>query len=115
MTALLVRGMTSRLLLPISFYNDPVAKKRLSGTKRGAGIISSVMDMTEDDQTPTITGGKPAIGKTGVHLRYHTQQEYNKLSKEQKDELREWRENKGHLKPTAKSDGKGKKKSSTKK
>jgi hypothetical protein len=93
---------------------DPLAKKRLSGTKRGAGIISSVMDMTEDNQTPTIIGGKPAIGKTGVHLRYHKQQEYNKLSKELKDELREWREN-SKVKPTTKSDGKGKKESYSKK
>jgi hypothetical protein len=30
---------------------DPVAKKRLSGTKREAGMISSVMDIAEDDQT----------------------------------------------------------------
>jgi hypothetical protein len=56
-------------LLP---YN-PVAKKGLSGTKRGAGMISSVMDIAEDDQTPTIAGGEPANGKTGAHLRYHKQ------------------------------------------
>jgi hypothetical protein len=56
-------------LLP---YN-PVAKKSLSGTKRGAGMISSVMDIAEDDQTPTIAGGEPANGKTGAHLRYHKQ------------------------------------------
>jgi hypothetical protein len=50
---------------------DPVAKKRLSGTKRGAGIISAVSHMAEDDQTPITTGGKPSVGKTGVRLRYH--------------------------------------------
>jgi hypothetical protein len=55
--------------------------------------MSSVIYIAEDDQTPTISGGKPAIGKTGVHLRHHKQQEYNKLSREQKDELRVWREN----------------------
>jgi hypothetical protein len=59
---------------------DPVAKKRLSGTKRGAGIISVVSRMAEDDQTPFTTGGKPSVGKTGVHLRYHKKLEYNKLS-----------------------------------
>jgi hypothetical protein len=69
---------------------DPVAKKRLNGTKRGAAIVSS--DTAEDDQTPTIAYCNPAIGTTGVHLRYHKQQEYNKLSREQKDELLEWRE-----------------------
>jgi hypothetical protein len=31
-----------------------VAKKRLSGTKRGAGMISSALDIAGDDQTPTI-------------------------------------------------------------
>jgi hypothetical protein len=46
---------------------DPVAKKRLSGTKRGARIISTVSNMTEEDQTPITTGGKPAVGKKGVH------------------------------------------------
>jgi hypothetical protein len=93
---------------------DPVAKKRPSGTKRGAGIISAVSHIAEDDQTPITTGGKSSVGKTGVHLRYHKKQEYNELSQEQKDELREWREN-SNAKPTAKSDGKGKKKSYTKK
>jgi hypothetical protein len=38
---------------------DPVAKKRLTGTKRGAGMISSVKDIAEDDQTPTITAKNP--------------------------------------------------------
>lgn len=93
---------------------DPVAKKRLSGTKRGAGIIATVSHMAEDDQTPITTGSKPSVGKTGVHLRYHKKQVYNKFSQEQKDELREWRDN-GNVKPTARSDGKGKKKSYTKK
>jgi hypothetical protein len=72
---------------------DPVAKKRLSGTRRGDGMISTVMNVAADEQTPTIAHGKPAIGKTGVHLRYHKRQEYYKLSREQRDELREWRQN----------------------
>jgi hypothetical protein len=94
---------------------DPVAKKRLSGIRRGDGIISSVMDAAADEQAPTIAHGKPAIGKTGVHLRYHKQQEHKKLTREQKDELRLWRENSSKVKPTAKSNGKGKKMSYTKK
>ena len=36
-------------------------------------------------------GTKPSIGKTGVHLRYHTGPEYKELSKAQQDELRAWR------------------------
>jgi hypothetical protein len=31
---------------------DPVAKKRLSGSKKGAGMISSALDVAGDDQTP---------------------------------------------------------------
>jgi hypothetical protein len=90
---------------------EPVAKIRLSGIKRGPGIISSVMDKAEDDQTPTIAYDKPAIGKTGVHLRHHKQREYRTLSREQKEQLRVERK----YRPTAKSEGKGKRKSYTKK
>ena len=36
--------------------------------------------------------GKVSIGKTGVHLRYHTNSEYRELSTAQKKELSEWRE-----------------------
>jgi hypothetical protein len=91
-----------------------VAKKRLSGNKREAGLISATDNTTDEVEISSTTGGKPAIGKTGVHLRYHKRQEYIKLSKEQKDELREWRE-KCDAKPPAKHNGKDKKKSYTKK
>ena len=36
-------------------------------------------------------GSKPGIGKTGVHLCYHNKNNYKNLSKDQQDELREWR------------------------
>ena len=39
----------------------------------------------------TISSIKSGIGKTGVALWYHTQQEYKSLSKAQKRELYEWR------------------------
>jgi hypothetical protein len=74
-----------------------------------------VMDAAADEQTPTIAYGKSAIGKTGVHLRYHKRQEYLKLSREQRDELKEWRQNNGKIRPTAKSDGRGVRKAYTKK
>jgi hypothetical protein len=92
---------------------EPVPKKRLSGSKREAGQISATDGMTDEVEISSTTGGKPA-GKTGVHLRCHKRQEYNKLSKEQKDELTEWTE-KSDVKPPAKHNGKGKKKSYTKK
>ena len=36
---------------------------------------------------------KPSIGKTGVHLHYCKTGEYRNLSREQKEELEEWRAN----------------------
>ena len=74
---------TAAHLLPY----DPVAKKRSSGQKRGSAEISSVMD------TSNATMKKPSIGKTGVHLHYYKTGEYRNLSREQKEELREWRAN----------------------
>lgn len=74
---------TASHLLPY----DPVAKRRAAGGKRGAAQIS---DTTADIAA---FGTKQGIGKSGVHLRYHKPSEYKKLTKEQKDELREWRAN----------------------
>ena len=71
---------------------DPVAKKRLATTKRGAALISDVEAMKEGEvSSNTTTQPKAGIGKTGVHLRYYKQTEYKKLTAEQKNELREWR------------------------
>jgi hypothetical protein len=36
---------------------------------------------------------KPGIGKTGVHFLFYKKPEYDKLSDQQKVELKEWREN----------------------
>jgi hypothetical protein len=77
----------------------PVAKKRQANPhKRGVAQISATdTDIDQNFQQLTIgdtKGGKPAIGKTGVHLRYHTNTEYKKLSVEQQNELREWRKEK---------------------
>jgi hypothetical protein len=65
---------------------DPVAKKRTSNQKRGAGEISD----TSGAEISSF-GAKEGIGKTGVHLRYHKSEEYSDLTTEQQDELREWR------------------------
>ena len=66
---------------------DPVVKRRLHAAKRPAGEIS---------MTDAAKGGgggdiKKGIGQSGVHLRYHEPTEYDKLSKQQKKELAEWR------------------------
>ena len=71
---------------------DPVAKKHAAGSsKRGSAEVSAVsFEMTD----VAAFGTKPGIGKSGVHFCYYDKSEYSKLTKEQKTELREWR-NKG--------------------
>jgi hypothetical protein len=80
---------------------DPVQRKRSghAGRKRSAAEIS---DVTHDEADISSFGAKKGIGKTGVHLRYHPSSEYQKLTTEQKDELREWRETTGGGKKRAK-------------
>ena len=60
---------------------------------------------------------KPGRGNTGVEYRYYKTKEYNKLSKEQKDELREHRKEQPELYPKSNSnnDGRGKSGGSLKK
>ena len=41
----------------------------------------------------TISKSKSRIGSIGVHLRYHTPEEYDNLMIEQKDKLHAWRKN----------------------
>jgi hypothetical protein len=69
---------------------DPVAKKRTTSNKRGAGEISDATAAFNRVEISSF-GTKEGIGKTGVHLRYHKSEEYSTLSSDQMDELREWR------------------------
>jgi hypothetical protein len=73
--------------------SDPVAKKRTSGQKRGQGLISDTTgdEQKESAEVSVVTGGKPARGKTGVEFRFYKKKEYEKLTTEQKEELREFR------------------------
>lgn len=73
---------------------DPVQKKRAAaGDKRPSADIS---DMTAEEANVSSFGTmKKGVGKTGVHLRYHTPEDYRALSKAQADELREWRQSTG--------------------
>lgn len=67
---------------------DPVAKKRVQFSpsgKRNSAEISEVKAEVSD------FGTKKGIGKTGVHFCFYKQAEYLDLTKEQQDELREWR------------------------
>ena len=43
--------------------------------------------------TSNATMKKPSIGKTGIHFRFYKTGEYRNLSREQKEELKEWRAN----------------------
>jgi hypothetical protein len=67
-----------------------VQKKRTErpGGKRDSAEISNT---TGEEVEVSAFGSKKGIGKSGVHLRYHNSDDYKKLSKDQKDELREWR------------------------
>ena len=77
---------------------DPVARKRAAGTKRPAANISDTRGMHGPNASEieisdaTSKDRKVSIGKTGVHLQYHTNSEYRELSTSQKKELSEWRE-----------------------
>lgn len=72
----------------------PVAKKNRAKARGSlANAQVSGVDASPGDKK---TGSKPSdlgkgYGKTGVPLRYHKNNEFKKLSDEQKAELREWR------------------------
>ncbi len=74
---------------------DPVAKKR-QGTKRPLDVSVTFAESEAGAVTAAATAAnsesKASIGKTGVHLRWHTNKEYKKLTKEQAAELWEWRQ-----------------------
>ena len=68
---------------------DPVARKRELANKRGISAISS-----DANAEISAFGDKPGIGKTGVHLRWHSKKEFKKLTQDQMKELMKWREHK---------------------
>lgn len=69
---------TASFILP----HCPVAKKRQTPHKRPQAEISST----------NLNPSKPRVGTTGVELRFHTKAEYRNLRKDQKDELRTYRD-----------------------
>jgi hypothetical protein len=77
---------TASYLLPYC----PVAKKRNQSNngKRNHGEIN---DVTAEISAADGFGTKPGIGKTGVHLRYHSTAEYSALDSDQRKELHDWR------------------------
>ncbi len=83
---------------------DPVQKKRTKrpGNKQDSSNISEV---TGEEAKVSAFGAKKDTGKTGVLLQYHSPDDYKKLSKAQKDELRDWRTKSGHGKGKSEKDG----------
>ena len=85
---------TASFLLP----HCPVAKKRTAGSKRDIANISDLnaSDEKGSDKQVRFSGGKSpkrGIGKSGVHFRFYGLEEYKKLSRAQKEELKEYRDN----------------------
>ena len=73
---------TASYILP----HDPVLKKR----NKSQRDEFNVSDVTSDDKKGNLRSG---LGeKTGVPLRFHTKEEYSKLTTEEKSELREHRD-----------------------
>lgn len=75
----------------------PVARRK-AANRRPSAMVAAIGQ--GDDEPPAATvaafGGKVGKGpKTGVQLRYHTKAEYSKLSKDERTELHEWREQSG--------------------
>ena len=83
---------------------DPVSKKRpgnRTGGNRQQQIAGVDQSLVGDGQM------KKNKGKTGVELRYHKPESYRLLSDEQKQELKEWRQNNPNKSKRKKGDGGG--------
>ena len=71
------------VLLPV----DPFLKKKIArDTAR-----SNTGSIADTSATATTTNKSGKIGTTGVKLQFHTDEMYKKLTKEQKQELHDWR------------------------
>ena len=72
---------TATHLLPY----DPVIKTQTASTRH---LVAQILALEWDSAEIADTiGKKPSIGKSGVHLCYHTSLEYPELTAEQKREL----------------------------
>ena len=68
-----------------------VAKKRASA---GSKCTAPQISLAEVGDVREISfASKVSIGKSSVHLQYHTPDKYRKLNNEQKTELWEWQAN----------------------
>ena len=69
---------------------DPVAKRLRKAGGKSDALPANVSAIDIEDSGK----GGQQVGKTGVAFRHYTQDEYKKLTNEQKDELRLWRKEK---------------------
>ena len=71
--------------------HDPVVSKK---NKKSLPDISTTDGEASNNRGAQVSRSsvKPSKGKTGVELRFYKTQEYRNLSKQQKEELYEWRE-----------------------
>ena len=99
-------GMRSDFERAVAFLlpTDPVKKKR-GGTKRNAGHISAATaagggGVKNEEQKTKKLRFKSTFGTTGVEFRFYKTAEFNKLTNEQKDELRAHRKANGNYKGT---------------
>ncbi|CAJ1956633.1 unnamed protein product [Cylindrotheca closterium] len=68
----------------------PVAKRNLGGKRQSAEISGLDVDTGDVDIASVGVGGGKGQ-RTGVHLRFHTLPEYQKLGNDERKELAEWR------------------------
>ena len=85
-------GKRNNFKLAVSYLlpSDPVARRRNIVRGGGATEISSASANGGGNGGKGF-GDKAGLGKTGVHLRWHTPEEFKRLSKKQKRELFDWR------------------------
>ncbi|CAJ1938477.1 unnamed protein product [Cylindrotheca closterium] len=68
----------------------PVAKRNLGGKRQSAEISALEVDTGDVDIASVGVGGGKGQ-RTGLHLRFHTLPEYQKLGNDERKELAEWR------------------------
>ena len=100
--------------------SDPVARKGAGVNNRGASDILAVgidvdSEGVDTKKTSEGFGGKPEISKTGVHLRWHTANEFRQLTRKQKKELFQWRKEQDETDEGVNDSGKKKKRARTQK
>ena len=75
----------------VTLFKDFISQKNSSINPN----INVSQVTTSEGANKKVRFGNAMKGKTGVEFRYYRTKEYNKLRKDQQDELREWRDSQG--------------------